>query len=212
MKTTLIETDDLDSENKYYLYEVETETQHYYIATSDEEIEKNHGNISFVNEYRMLKREEFTDRQWEIAKNLFMFLWDSSNGTNTCVDSEIYEEDGFTKEEMEEFVEWFNAKQKNEVLDYYYEDTYGVEIYWDFFSCFDMNSCNPWEDRETKSSERYLLVFDKDTLDMSTHLTWCSTLEDAKKYLKIYNDNKQVVQENGRIHIELETTTRKIIH
>lgn len=211
MKTTLIETDDLDSENKYYLYEVETETQHYYIATSDEEIEKNHGNISFVNEYRMLKREKFTDRQWEIAKYLFMFLWDSSNGTNTCAESDIYEEDGFTKEEMEEFVERFNAKQKNEVLGYY-DDTHGVEIYWDFFSCFDMNLCNPFEDRETRTNERYLLVFDKETLDMSTHLTWYPTLKDAKRYLKIYNDNEQLVQENGKIHIELETITRKIIH
>ena len=180
------------------------------MSTSDEEIKNNGGKINFANEYRMLKREGFNSRQWEIAKYLFMFLWDSSNGTNTCAESDIYEDDGFTKEEMEDFVSWFNSKQESEVLDFY-EDG-GVEIYWAYFSCFDINSCNPWEDRETKSTERYLLVFDNNTLDLSTYLTWYPTLEQAKKYLKIYSKNKELIKENGEIHIELETKTRKIIH
>lgn len=146
MKTTLIETDDLDSENNYYLYEVEDENKHYYTSTSDEEIKNNGGKINFANEYNMLKREDFTDRQWEIAKYLFFFLWDSCNGTNTCADPDIYEEDGFTREEMEEFVKWFNDKQPNEVLDFYYEDNEGVEIFWAYFSCFDLTCCNPHDD------------------------------------------------------------------
>lgn len=210
MKTTLIETDDLDSENKYYLYEVENEDKSYYISTSDEEIKKNNGKIDFNNHYNMLKREDFTDRQWEIAKYLFTFLWDSSNGTNTCAEPDIYEEDGFTREEMEEFVEWFNGKQPNEVLDFYYEDNDGVEIFWAYFSCFDMSSCNPWEVMETES-KRILVVFDNQRLT-NNFLIACNSLQDAREYVKRFNSNEKLVKDNGKVHIEEEIITRKIIH
>ena len=221
MKTTLIETDDLDSENNYYLYEVEDENKHYYFSTSDEEIIKNGGKINFANEYNMLKREDFTDRQWEIAKYLFFFLWDSSNGTNTCADPDIYEEDGFTREEMEEFVKWFNDKQPNEVLDFYYEDNEGVEIFWAYFSCFDLTKCNPFEDYndnctydediEEVSSERFLVVFDNKRLT-DNFLIACNDLQDARKYVEKFNSNEKLVKDNGKVHIEQETITQKIIH
>ena len=211
MKTTLIETDDLDSENSYYLYEVENEDKSYYISTSDEEIKKNNGEIDFNNHYNMLKREDFTDRQWEIAKYLFTFLWDSSNGTNTCAEPDIYEEDGFTREEMEEFVEWFNEKQPNEVLDFYYEDNDGVEIFWAYFSCFDMNSCNPWEVMETEG-KRYLVVFDDKRLDGS-YLVSCGDDDvKARQYRDRHNANKEFVKKYGRVHVEVETITRKVIY
>lgn len=216
MKTTLIETDDLDSENNYYLYEVEDENKHYYFSTSDEEIAKNGGKINFANHYNMLKREDFTDRQWKIAKYLFFFLWDSSNGTNTCADPDIYEEDGFTREEMEEFVKWFNDKQPNEVLDFYYEDNEGVEIYWAYFSCFDLTKCNPFEDYtygevEEVTSERFLVMFDNKRLT-DNFIIACNDLQEAREYVEKFNSNEKLVKENGKVHIEQETITQKIIH
>ena len=216
MKTTLIETDDLDSENNYYLYEVEDENKHYYFSTSDEEIAKNGGKINFANHYNMLKREDFTDRQWEIAKYLFFFLWDSSNGTNTCADPDIYEEDGFTREEMEEFVKWFNEKQPNEVLDFYYEDNEGVEIYWAYFSCFDLTNCNPLEDYtydevEEVTNERFLVMFDDQKLTKN-YLIACDSLQSAREYVERFNSNEKLVKENGKVHIEQEIITQKIIH
>ena len=142
----LIETDSLNEKNNYYLYEVETDNEHYYVSTSDEEIKDHNSEISLINNYTMLGREDFTDREWEIAKYLFSFLWDSSNGTNTCVDKDYYEEDEFTQDEMEKFVDKVN-KLGNDGLEIY-EDG-GVEIYWAFFSMFDLKKCNPFEDYES---------------------------------------------------------------
>lgn len=217
MKITLIETDDLDRDNIYYLYEVETENKHYYVSRSSEELdEEDIDTRDYTNHYNMLKREDFTDRQWEIAKYLFMFLWDSSNGTNTCADPDIYEEDGFTREEMEEFVRWFNEKQPNEVLDFYYEDNEGVEIYWAYFSCFDLTKCNPFEDYtydkevEEVSSERFLVVFDNKKLT-NNYLIACNDLQSAREYVEKFNSNEKLVKENGKVHIEQETITQKII-
>lgn len=221
MKITLIETDDLDRDNIYYLYEVESKNEHYYVSRSSKELdEEDVDTRDYTNHYNMLKREDFTDRQWEIAKYLFFFLWDSSNGTNTCADPDIYEEDGFTREEMEEFVRWFNEKQPNEVLDFYYEDNEGVEIYWDYFSCFDLTKCNPFEDYndncaydediEEVSSERFLVVFDNKRLTKD-FLIVCNDLQDAREYVEKFNANTKLVKENGKVHIEQETITQKII-
>jgi hypothetical protein len=165
----------------------------------------------------MLKREDFTDRQWEIAKYLFFFLWNSDNGANTCADPDIYEEDGFTREEMEEFVKWFNEKQPNEVLDFYYEDNEGVEIFWAYFSCFDLTKCNPFEDYtydkevEEVSSERFLVVFDNKKLT-DNYLIACNDLQSAREYVEKFNSNEKLVKDNGKVHIEQETITQKIIH
>lgn len=144
LQIRLIETDSLDEGNNYYLYEVETDTEHYYIARSDEDIKNTDSDtLDYSNKYTMKSKSDFTDRELEIAKYLFNFLWDSSNGTNTEVEKDIYEEDGFEEEEIMNFVDKFNKEQPNDVLDAY-EDG-GVEIYWDYFSCFDMNSFSPWE-------------------------------------------------------------------
>lgn len=212
MKKTLIATDDLDNDNIYYLYEVEGKNEHYYVSRSSKEFNEEDVDVEdLTNKYHMLKREDFNDRQWEIAKYLFTFLWDSSNGTNTCADPDIYEDDGFTRKEMEEFVEWFNEKQPNEVLDFYYEDNEGVEIYWDFFSCFDMNSCNPWEAMESES-KRYLVVFDDNRLNGS-YLVSCGDDDvKARQYRDRHNADKEFVKKHGRVHVEVETITRKVIY
>lgn len=141
LKIRLIEEDSLDEQNHYYLYEVETDTEHYYVTSSDEDIKKNKGMTDLINGYNQMCKDDFTEREWEIAQYLFSFLWDSSNGTNTEVESDIYEEDGFNQDEVINFVEKFNKEQPREVLDVY-EDG-GVEIYWDYFSCFDLTKSHP---------------------------------------------------------------------
>lgn len=221
MKTTLIATDDLDRDNIYYLYEIESKNEHYYVSRSSKELdEEDVDTRDYTNHYNMLKREDFTDRQWEIAKYLFFFLWNSDNGTNTCVEPDIYEEDGFTREEMEEFVKWFNEKQPNEVLDFYYDDNEGVEIFWAYFSCFDLTSCNPHDDythdENTEeasgvSSERFLVVFDSKRFT-DNFLVAYYDLQCAREYAKRFNANEKLVKENGKVHVEQETITRKIIH
>lgn len=144
LQIRLIEVDDLNEENKYYLYCVEGDNFRYYVSRSDEELaEEDVDTWNYSNEFYMRKREEFTDREWEIAKYLFLFLWDSSNGTNTCVEPDIYEDDGFTKDEIEDFINKFQFDDAG-VLEMYEEG--GVEIYWAYFSCFDMLSCDFWED------------------------------------------------------------------
>lgn len=140
-----VDTDSLDEKNNYYLYEVIGDTVHYLVARSDEELnEEDQDTRDYSNKYEMYNREEFDDREWEIAKYLFMFLWDSDNGTNTEVERDIYEDDGFTQEELEQFISKFQFDNAG-VLDMY-EDG-GVEIYWDYFSMFNLMSCNPWEDQ-----------------------------------------------------------------
>ena len=144
LQIRLIETDSLEENNNCYLYEVEGDNFRYYVAIDDEEFNAMDTDTKdYSNKFYMRKREEFTDREWEIAKYLFLFLWDSSNGTNTCVEKEFYEDDEFTQEEMADFISKFQFDDAG-VLDMY-EDG-GVEIYWSYFSCFDMISCNPWED------------------------------------------------------------------
>ena len=144
LQIKLLETDSLDEKNNYYLYEVESDQFHYYVARSDEDFdEMDVDTKDYSNKYAMLDRKDFTDREWEIAKYLFLFLWDSSNGTNTEVERDIYEEDGFSRREMEKFIHKF-AFDEAGVLDEYSDG--GVEIYWSYFSCFNMLTCNPWED------------------------------------------------------------------
>lgn len=148
LQIKLLETDSLNENNNYYLYEVETDSEHYYIARSDEDINKNAGYIDLTNGYSscaLMLKNLLTGRDLEIAKYLFLFLWDSGNGTNTCAEQDVYEYDGFTREEMENFVDKYGfGKLGLGVLDFYEEG--GVEIFWDYFSCFDMNWFNPWGD------------------------------------------------------------------
>ena len=143
IRIRLIETDNLDPNNAYYLYEVNTGTEHFYTSTSDEEMSYlDQDEQLFVNDHKLYGRDDFTDREWEIAKYLFRFLWDSCNGTNTGCAQEIYEEDGFTVQEMEDFVDKFDQGG----LSFDETDINQVEIYWDYFATFDLTKCNPFED------------------------------------------------------------------
>lgn len=140
----LIDIDDSDRMNKYYLYEVESDDFQYYVSRSDEELNNtDEDTFNYTNEFLMFDRDDLTNREWEIAKYLFIFLWDSDNGTNTCVDKEIYEEDGFSEDEIAAFIEQYHLEEIG-VLELY-EDG-GVEIYWSYFSCFNLKTCNFWED------------------------------------------------------------------
>ena len=121
-----------------YLYEVTSDNFHYYVSLYQNDENFRLGEQDYSNELYMRKREEFTDREWEIANYLFWFLWNSENGTNTCVEKDIYEEDGFTQEEISNFINDFQF-DKAGVLEMY-EDG-GVEIYWAYFSCFDLITC-----------------------------------------------------------------------
>lgn len=142
IRIRLIAVDGLDPNNSYYLYEVETDKEHCYVSVSDEELNNtDYDEELFVNDHKLYGREDFTDREWEIAKYLFKFLWDSS-GTNTGCAQEIYEEDGFTVEEMESFVDKF----KQGGLTFDETDVNQVEIFWDYFSTFNLKRCNPFED------------------------------------------------------------------
>lgn len=138
VKITLIEVDD-----DCYLYEVETDTAHFYTTSTDEDKKAlDRGEELYVNDHKLYGREDFTDSEWEIAKYLFMFLWDSCNGTNTGCAQEIYEDDGFTPEEMENFVNKFDQGG----LSFDETDVNQVEIFWDYFATFDLTRCNPFED------------------------------------------------------------------
>ena len=129
----------------YYLYEVISDNMHYLVSRSQEELdEQDQDTWDYSTKYELIEREEFTDKEWEIAKYLFEFLWTSDNGTNTMTDQEQYEEEGITREEMEQFIDKFKFDEMG-VLDMY-EDG-GVEIYWDYLCCFDLMTCNPWEDQ-----------------------------------------------------------------
>lgn len=134
----LIDTDDLDKDNFYYLYEVNTGLDHFYYATSDEEL-KDKGIEQFEPK-NLIQRADMTEKEWNIAKVLFDFLWTSSNGTNTCMDYEQLEEEEITKEDVETFIEKFKL---NDALETYEED--GVEIYWEFLCSFDLNTCDFFE-------------------------------------------------------------------
>lgn len=141
----LIATDDMDESCIYYLYEIKTFDNHYYLTKTKEQLEED-GNdhyINYSNPYTMYERKDFTDREWEIAKYLFDFLWNSDNGTNTCCEADIYTDDGFSFDEIKQFVDKFKLEEIG-VVELY--DDNGIEIYWDYFSCFDLNSCNVLED------------------------------------------------------------------
>lgn len=140
---TFIATDDMDEKNPYYLYKVESDEFAYYVCITKEETDLGYGYTDYSNKYEMYNRSDFTDREWETAKYLFHFLWDSDNGTNTCVEKDIYEEDGFEESDFIALLEKFHFADKG-VLDLY-EDG-GVEIYWDYFSCFNLKTCNFFED------------------------------------------------------------------
>lgn len=144
----LVEVDALDKDNPYYLYEVITDNAHYYVTRSEEDFSYQlAGSRDYSNDYLMYKREDFTNREWEIAKYLFFFLWDSSNGTNTSCSQDIYEGDGFTYEEMKAFFDKFEFENEGVLeLDAYEEGA--VEIYWDYFSCFDLSTCDFFNEKE----------------------------------------------------------------
>lgn len=131
----------------YYLYKVESDDFIYYVSRSEEELKDQEqlemDTKDYSNKYTMYDRQDFTDREWEIAKYLFNFLWESDNGTNTCADKDIYEDDGFTQNEIEKFIFKFQFDEAG-VLDMYSDG--GVEIYWDYFSCFNLKTCNFFED------------------------------------------------------------------
>lgn len=217
LKITLVDTDSLNEDNHYYLYEVESSHAHYYMSTSDEELNENptRGEVDYSNEYEMHNREDFTDREWEIAKYLFNFLWDSDNGTNTCVEPDIYEEDGFNKEEIFDFIDKYHFEELG-VLDTY-EDG-GVEIYWAYFSCFNLKTCDFWEDTNCDESEpepetgdtTYYIVFDSHECS-GGYLDKFQDLAAAKKYRDKYNAKPALVAEYGKVHIEAETKTRKVV-
>lgn len=137
---TFIATDDMDEKNPYHLYEVESDNFAYYVCVTKEEIGL--GYADYSNKYEMYNRSDFTDREWEIAKYLFHFLWNSDNGTNTCVERDIYEEDGFDPAEIKQFINDFHFEDAG-VLEFY--DDNGVEIYWDYFSFFNLKTCNFFE-------------------------------------------------------------------
>lgn len=134
----LIDTDDLDKDNIYYLYEVNTGLDHFYYATSGEEI-GDRGIDQFYPK-TLLQRADMNDREWLLAKVLFNFLWTSSNGTNTCMDYEQLEDEHFSKNDIETFIEKFKL---DKALETYEED--GVEIYWEFLCSFDLNTCDFFE-------------------------------------------------------------------
>lgn len=134
----LIDTDTLDSDNTYYLYEIITNHSHYYYCTSDEELSgQDQDKHDYSTERELIERSDMTDKEFAIAKTLFHFLWNSNNGTNTCMDYEQLEEEHISRQEVEEFVDKF---QLNDALELYEED--GVEIYWQFLCSFDLMTCD----------------------------------------------------------------------
>lgn len=136
IKVDLIETDTLDSDNSYYLYEVTTTHSHYYYCTSDNE--KVEDKFDFSNQTELIERQDMTDKDWHIAKALFQFLWESSNGTNTCMDFDQLNDEGISKDDVEEF--WDKFSVLKDCLDMYEDD--GVEIYWQFLCSFDLTTCD----------------------------------------------------------------------
>jgi len=142
LKITLIEVDNLDEENHYYLYEVEGSNQHYYYCTSDEERLANDSVKDYSNAHDLIERSDMNDKEWHIANVLFEFLWTSSNGTNTCMDYEQLAEEDITQDDIIAFINKFNLQDD---LDYYEED--GVEIYWGFLCSFDLTTCDFFGDR-----------------------------------------------------------------
>lgn len=140
LKITLVGEDNLDENYPYYLYEVENAEYHYYLSKTKDE-PRTYQSKNWRNKYQMYERKDFSQREFAIAKYLFQFLWNSSNGTNTGCDQDIYEDDGFTAEEIETFITKFNF-EKLGVLEFGTGDENSVEIYWDYFSCFDLKSCD----------------------------------------------------------------------
>lgn len=145
VKITCIATDELDEDFTYYLYEVETDNLQYYVTRCNKDFDNENDERDYSNVQHMYDRNDFNDREWEIAKYLFKFLWDSSNGINTACDQDVYEDDGFSHQEMVDFIEKFDFETKGALeIDTY--DEGAIEIYWEFFSCFNLKTCSFFED------------------------------------------------------------------
>ena len=100
--------------------------------------------LNFSN-FNLIQKEDLSDREYEIAKYLFMFLWNSENGVSTGCEQDIYEDDGFTRKEMVNFVEKINNLVGEEVLEIT-EDTSNtiIEIMWSYLCSFELKSMNFW--------------------------------------------------------------------
>jgi len=118
-----------------YLYEITTPHNRFYAYSDGAEC----GCEEFTYNSELYVKDDFTEREWKIAKYLFNFLWNSENGTNTCAERDIYEDDGFTPDEMKSFVEKFGG----DGLEFIDEN---VEIYWLFLCSFDLSKANVFEE------------------------------------------------------------------
>ena len=61
-----------------------------------------------------------------------------------------------------------------------------------------------------KVKTTYHVCFDSNKLK-DGHLIMCDTLEEALLYANKYNQNEQLVNEYGRVHVEIQVLTREVI-
>lgn len=142
---TLIEEDRYSETESAMLFEVRDDTKHYYVTATVDIADDGrvYKPISYapVRE-KLITREDMTDDEYELAKELFCFLWDSDNGTNTCESYECLEDAGFTQEDVQNFIDKFELENALDLYENNNPEDDGVEIYWEFLCNFDIDSCN----------------------------------------------------------------------
>lgn len=121
------------------LYEVKTNNTHYFFSIHRKCSSYNVDDLTaedISSRYELIERKDLTDKQFEVCKALFDFLW-SSDYTNTCMDYEAMVEQYITYEDIEELINTFHLENALDI----YGGADGIEIYWDFFEHFDYKHC-----------------------------------------------------------------------
>ena len=131
-----VAVDKIDDDITYTLYLVETNDASYYYVESTDVMDS---LPTYRPKETLYRTNDFTARELEIAKYIFTFLYDSDNGCSTGIDSDVYEDDGFTKKEMKKFINKFKWKDSGLEMD---DDT--VNVYWDYLCWFDVRDIDMW--------------------------------------------------------------------
>lgn len=141
----LLEEDTFDPNCTYALLRVEEEDKEYCLSA----IQRSQA-MSDIRDYsdHLINKEDMSELEYTIARQLFLFLWNSENGTNTNMSYDQLLDGSITIDKIENFIKKFNLGDSLEMDEFDEEnlEDNGIEIYWDYLCRFNFKTCNFWED------------------------------------------------------------------
>ena len=144
----------------------------------------NNNEISPSREY-LLEKSDFSESQWETLSYCYNFWLTSSNGLNCFIEPDVYEDDGFKKEDFISLFDRLNEFDKSkfpETDQIEFEDgnqNGAINIYPVFIQLFNIDEINSQSKMENNEEKQLLEKI----------IDWFEDHEQAKEDLLIYLGN-----------------------